>query len=126
MLGHVLSPVRFLPRHSFFADCKLYIRTRLLASASSNFWKTPFDLLIFILAPLFSWDGAHAPEEDWDGSEIIVISNSCMYCFNDILLQYLPSIRILDDSVHEIVSYCDGLNSLNCLTYECSEQLFIF
>ena len=39
MLGHVLSPVRFLPRHSFFADCKLYIRTRLLASASSNFWK---------------------------------------------------------------------------------------
>ncbi|KDR74162.1 hypothetical protein GALMADRAFT_48100, partial [Galerina marginata CBS 339.88] len=39
VLGHVLSPVRFLPRHSFFADCKLYIRTRLLASASSNFWK---------------------------------------------------------------------------------------
>ncbi len=29
VLGHVLSPVRFLPRHSFFADCKLYIRTRL-------------------------------------------------------------------------------------------------
>ena len=24
-----------------FADCKLHIRTRLLASASSNFWKTP-------------------------------------------------------------------------------------
>ncbi|EDR04812.1 uncharacterized protein LACBIDRAFT_304072 [Laccaria bicolor S238N-H82] len=39
VLGHVLSPVRFLPRHSLFADCKLYIRTRLLASASSNFWK---------------------------------------------------------------------------------------
>ena len=40
VLGHVLSPVRFLPRHSLFADCKLYIRTRLLASAFSNFWKT--------------------------------------------------------------------------------------
>ncbi|KAH9892455.1 hypothetical protein C8Q73DRAFT_698086, partial [Cubamyces lactineus] len=24
-----------------FADCKLHIRTRLLASAFSNFWKTP-------------------------------------------------------------------------------------
>ncbi|KAF8883832.1 hypothetical protein BD779DRAFT_1443586, partial [Infundibulicybe gibba] len=41
VLGHVLSPVRFLPRHSLFADCKLYIRTRLSASAFSNFWKTP-------------------------------------------------------------------------------------
>ena len=36
----LLSPVRFLPRHSHFADCKLYIRTRLLASAFSNFWKS--------------------------------------------------------------------------------------
>ena len=25
-----------------FADCKLHIRTRLLASAFSNFWKTPY------------------------------------------------------------------------------------
>ncbi|TFK38800.1 hypothetical protein BDQ12DRAFT_605189, partial [Crucibulum laeve] len=47
VLGHVLSPVRFLPRHSLFADCKLYIRTRLLASASSNFWQT-FSLLLFL------------------------------------------------------------------------------
>ena len=39
VLGHVLSPVRFLPRHSLFADCKLYIRTHLLALAFSNFWK---------------------------------------------------------------------------------------
>ncbi|KIJ93596.1 hypothetical protein K443DRAFT_79249, partial [Laccaria amethystina LaAM-08-1] len=46
VLGHVLSPVRFLPRHSLFADCKLYIRTRLLASASSNFWQPP--LLTFL------------------------------------------------------------------------------
>ncbi|KAF8874577.1 hypothetical protein CPB84DRAFT_1630252, partial [Gymnopilus junonius] len=38
VLGHVLSPVRFLPR-KFLASCKLYIRTRLLASAPSNFWK---------------------------------------------------------------------------------------
>ena len=52
VLGHVLSPVRFLPRHSFFADCKLYIRTRLLASASSNFWKLlPFDCVL-VTVPL--------------------------------------------------------------------------
>ncbi|KDR70047.1 hypothetical protein GALMADRAFT_76901, partial [Galerina marginata CBS 339.88] len=49
VLGHVLSPVRFLPRHSFFADCKLYIRTRLLASASSNFWKPFFLYYTFLL-----------------------------------------------------------------------------
>ncbi|KAK0199502.1 hypothetical protein DFS33DRAFT_1268385, partial [Desarmillaria ectypa] len=33
----LLSPMRSLPRYSYFADCKLYIRTRLLASAFSNF-----------------------------------------------------------------------------------------
>ncbi|TFK18901.1 hypothetical protein FA15DRAFT_558008, partial [Coprinopsis marcescibilis] len=48
VLGHVLSPVRFLPRHSLFADCKLHIRTRLSASAFSNFWK-PFHLISFFL-----------------------------------------------------------------------------
>ena len=48
VLGHVLSPVRFLPRHSLFADCKLYIRTHLLASAFSNFWKNLDIFLIFI------------------------------------------------------------------------------
>lgn len=41
----LLSPVRFLPRHSLFADCKLYIRTRLLASAFSNFWKNTLTVL---------------------------------------------------------------------------------
>ncbi|KIM47324.1 hypothetical protein M413DRAFT_57864, partial [Hebeloma cylindrosporum] len=48
VLGHVLSPVRFLPRHSFFADCKLYIRTRLLASAFSNIWKLSLTLHVFL------------------------------------------------------------------------------
>ncbi|KAJ3880342.1 hypothetical protein F5051DRAFT_324110, partial [Lentinula edodes] len=38
VLGRVVAPVRFLPRSIYFADCKLYIRTRLLASAFSNFW----------------------------------------------------------------------------------------
>ncbi|KAK0471133.1 hypothetical protein IW261DRAFT_907599 [Armillaria novae-zelandiae] len=37
----LLSPMRSLPRYSYFADCKLYIRTRLFASAYSNFWQTP-------------------------------------------------------------------------------------
>ncbi|PBK84867.1 hypothetical protein ARMGADRAFT_1018272 [Armillaria gallica] len=32
--------MRSLPRYSYFADCKLYIRTRLLASAFSNFWNS--------------------------------------------------------------------------------------
>ncbi|PBK61500.1 hypothetical protein ARMSODRAFT_964878 [Armillaria solidipes] len=36
--------MRSLPRYSYFADCKLYIRTRLLASAFSNFWNSPFHL----------------------------------------------------------------------------------
>ncbi|KAJ3760071.1 hypothetical protein EV360DRAFT_40595 [Lentinula raphanica] len=40
VLGRVVAPVRFLPRSIYFADCKLYIRTRLLASAFSNFWKS--------------------------------------------------------------------------------------
>ncbi|KAF6758838.1 hypothetical protein DFP72DRAFT_807222, partial [Ephemerocybe angulata] len=47
VLGHVLLPVRFLPRRSFFADCKLYIRTRLSASALSNFWKNFLPFLLF-------------------------------------------------------------------------------
>ncbi|KAJ3810393.1 hypothetical protein EV368DRAFT_19957, partial [Lentinula lateritia] len=38
VLGRAVAPVRFLPRSIYFADCKLYIRTRLLASAFSNFW----------------------------------------------------------------------------------------
>ncbi|KIK68868.1 hypothetical protein GYMLUDRAFT_213636, partial [Collybiopsis luxurians FD-317 M1] len=38
VLGRAVVPVRFLPRSIYFADCKLYIRTRLLASAFSNFW----------------------------------------------------------------------------------------
>ncbi|KIK68163.1 hypothetical protein GYMLUDRAFT_191300, partial [Collybiopsis luxurians FD-317 M1] len=37
VLGRVVVPVRFLPRSIYFADCKLYIRTRLIASAFSNF-----------------------------------------------------------------------------------------
>ncbi|KAF9075816.1 hypothetical protein BDP27DRAFT_1256613, partial [Rhodocollybia butyracea] len=37
VLGRAVAPVRFLPRSIYFADCKLYIRTRLLASAFSNF-----------------------------------------------------------------------------------------
>ncbi|KJA22393.1 hypothetical protein HYPSUDRAFT_164572, partial [Hypholoma sublateritium FD-334 SS-4] len=45
VLGHVLLLVRFLPKRSFFADCKLYIRTRLLASALSNFWE-PFAAVV--------------------------------------------------------------------------------
>ena len=49
VLGHVLSPVRFLPRHSLFADCKLYIRTHLLASALSNFWKKQLELFFSFL-----------------------------------------------------------------------------
>ncbi|KAK0448439.1 uncharacterized protein EV420DRAFT_842933 [Desarmillaria tabescens] len=36
--------MRSLPRYSYFADCKLYIRTRLLASAFSNFWNSPTHL----------------------------------------------------------------------------------
>ncbi|KAK0197742.1 hypothetical protein F5146DRAFT_56406 [Armillaria mellea] len=32
--------MRSLPRYSYFADCKLYIRTRLLALAFSNFWNS--------------------------------------------------------------------------------------
>ena len=32
----------------FFADCKLHIRTRLLASAFSNFWKTSVVLPIYL------------------------------------------------------------------------------
>ncbi|KAK0475264.1 hypothetical protein IW261DRAFT_1496689 [Armillaria novae-zelandiae] len=36
--------MRSLPRYSYFADCKLYIRTRLLASAFSNFWNPHFHL----------------------------------------------------------------------------------
>ena len=51
VLGHVLSPVRFLPRHSLFADCKLYIRTRLLAPAFSNFWKNPSNQSWFLSIP---------------------------------------------------------------------------
>ncbi|KAK0493579.1 hypothetical protein EDD18DRAFT_1178860 [Armillaria luteobubalina] len=39
--------MRSLPRYSYFADCKLYIRTRLLASAYSNFWQPP---ILFILS----------------------------------------------------------------------------
>src|SRR5260370_34904390 len=33
----------------FFADCKLHIRTRLLASASSTFWKTLFRNFIYCI-----------------------------------------------------------------------------
>ena len=51
MLGHVLSSVRFLPRHSLFADCKLYIRTHLLASAFSNFWKKKNSLVLSFFVP---------------------------------------------------------------------------
>ncbi|KAF9467391.1 hypothetical protein BDZ94DRAFT_1156076, partial [Collybia nuda] len=57
VLGHVLSPVRFLPRHSLFADCKLYIRTRLLASAFSNFWKPPSLVLLFVITKFLATAG---------------------------------------------------------------------
>ena len=43
-----LSPVRFfIPRYSL-VDCKLNIRTRLLASAFSNFWKL-VQWLLFVI-----------------------------------------------------------------------------
>ncbi|KAF8813007.1 hypothetical protein BYT27DRAFT_7008527, partial [Phlegmacium glaucopus] len=48
VLGHVLPPVRFLPRRSLFADCKLYIRTHLLALAFSNFWKNQNSMIFFL------------------------------------------------------------------------------
>ncbi|KAJ3817431.1 hypothetical protein F5878DRAFT_515396, partial [Lentinula raphanica] len=38
VLGRAVAPVRFLPRSIYFASCKLHIRTRLSASACSNFW----------------------------------------------------------------------------------------
>ncbi|KAJ3908452.1 hypothetical protein F5879DRAFT_937085, partial [Lentinula edodes] len=49
VLGRVVAPVRFLPRSIYFADCKLYIRTRLLASTFSNFWNP---LLMITSVPL--------------------------------------------------------------------------
>ncbi|KAJ3975411.1 hypothetical protein EV361DRAFT_840176 [Lentinula raphanica] len=40
VLGRAVAPVRFLPRSIYFASCKLHIRTRLSASACSNFWNS--------------------------------------------------------------------------------------
>lgn len=48
VLGHVLSPVRFLPRHSLLLIANYTSEPVWIASASSNFWTIPNPSLDFL------------------------------------------------------------------------------
>ena len=77
-----------------FADCKLHIRTRLLASAFSNFWKTLSILLSSTGRPACRWD---------DGAGMLegVASHTC----NDQYVDHCNAISVFyDSSVANFVS----------------------